>query len=658
MYWEINVSRETIRKMNYLYPSSYDVVVVGGGNAGIEAAAAAARMKVRTLLVTHSIDNLGQQSCNPSIGGIGKSHLVKEIDALDGLMAHITDKSGIQFRVLNASKGSAVRATRAQIDRRIYKYEMRKAVESFEYLDMIEEAVDGLVINGETVGGVVLRSGIEIPSKVVVISAGTFLNGKIFIGQTTYLAGRNGEPSSVKLGINLAELGLPKSRLKTGTPARLDGRTIDFSKCLKQLGDSEPVPVFSYLGNVDEHPRQIPCWITATNKGTHEIISHNLERSPLFSGAIEGIGPRYCPSIEDKIHRFSGKDSHHVFLEPEGLDTYEYYPNGISTSLPYDVQLKFIHSIAGLEQVHLIRPGYAIEYDFYDPTQLKNTLESKKFNNLFMAGQVNGTTGYEEAGAQGIFAGINAALRVKGREEFVLRRDQAYMGVMIDDLITKGVNEPYRMFTSRAEFRLSLREDNADQRLTEIGYKLGVVSEKRWRAFNEKIEQIDKEEERLRSTWINPGVLNRHCVEEMLGQDISKEALLSDLIRRPEMNYSKITQLLTTDDKPVLEPPYLSRERGDILDNRLKYSGYVERQQEEVRRNLERLATKIPADFNYDDVKGLSFEICQKLKNIRPQTVGQASNISGVTPAAISVLLVYLKRFENLSKKDDATRGK
>lgn len=637
--------------MVYLYPSSYEVIVVGGGNAGIEAAAAAARMKVRTLLITHSLDNLGQQSCNPSIGGIGKSHLVKEIDALDGLMAHITDRAGIQFRILNASKGSAVRATRAQIDRRLYKYEMRKAVEQFEYLDLIEEAADGLIVRGETVEGVVLRSGIQIPAKAVVISAGTFLNGKIFIGQTTYSAGRSGEPSSIKLGICLSDLGLPKARLKTGTPARLDGRTIDFSRCLKQLGDSDPIPVFSYMGCAEEHPRQVPCWITATNKETHNIIAHNLDRSPLFSGAIEGIGPRYCPSIEDKIHRFSGKDSHHVFLEPEGLDTYEYYPNGISTSLPYDVQLNFIHSIAGLERAHLIRPGYAIEYDFYDPTQLKDTLESKNFNNLFLAGQVNGTTGYEEAGAQGLYAGINAALRVQGKEEFVLRRDQAYLGVMIDDLITKGVNEPYRMFTSRAEFRLSLREDNADQRLTEKGYKLGVVSEARWEAFNKKMELIDKEEERLKNTWINPGVLSKVSIDEALGQDISKEARLSDLLRRPEMNYSKIVTLKTSRDEQILQPPYLSREYGDILDNRFKYSGYVERQQEEVRKNLERLSTPIPVGFDYDEVKGLSFEICQKLKKIRPQTVGQALNISGVTPAAISILLVYLKRFENLNKE-------
>ncbi len=637
--------------MVYLYPSSYEVIVVGGGNAGIEAAAAAARMKVRTLLITHSLDNLGQQSCNPSIGGIGKSHLVKEIDALDGLMAHITDRAGIQFRILNASKGSAVRATRAQIDRRLYKYEMRKAVEQFEYLDLIEEAADGLIVRGETVEGVVLRSGIQIPAKAVVISAGTFLNGKIFIGQTTYSAGRSGEPSSIKLGICLSDLGLPKARLKTGTPARLDGRTIDFSRCLKQLGDSDPIPVFSYMGCAEEHPRQVPCWITATNKETHNIIAHNLDRSPLFSGAIEGIGPRYCPSIEDKIHRFSGKDSHHVFLEPEGLDTYEYYPNGISTSLPYDVQLNFIHSIVGLERAHLIRPGYAIEYDFYDPTQLKDTLESKNFNNLFLAGQVNGTTGYEEAGAQGLYAGINAALRVQGKEEFVLRRDQAYLGVMIDDLITKGVNEPYRMFTSRAEFRLSLREDNADQRLTEKGYKLGVVSEARWEAFNKKMELIDKEEERLKNTWINPGVLSKVSIDETLGQDISKEARLSDLLRRPEMNYSKIVTLKTSRDEQILQPPYLSREYGDILDNRFKYSGYVERQQEEVKKNLERLSTPIPVGFDYDEVKGLSFEICQKLKKIRPQTVGQALNISGVTPAAISILLVYLKRFENLNKE-------
>lgn len=632
--------------MSYCYPKSYEVIVIGGGNAGIEAAAACARMGATTLLTTHNLDNLGQQSCNPSIGGIGKSHLVKEVDALDGLIAKATDFSGIQFRVLNASKGAAVRSTRAQIDRRLYKYQMRKRIEAIEGLDLIEEAVDSLMLEHGRVCGVNLRSGISIKAKAVVLCAGTFLNGKIFIGETTYSAGRSGDPSSVSLGVNLAELGLPKGRLKTGTPARLDGRTIDFSKCTKQLGDSHPVPVFSFMGSPDDHPEQIPCWITDTNLKTHEFIREGLDRSPLYTGVIEGIGPRYCPSIEDKIHRFSSKESHHVFLEPEGLDTYEYYPNGISTSLPYDVQVNFIRSIKGLENVHIIRPGYAIEYDYYDPTHLKDTLESKHFDSLFLAGQVNGTTGYEEAAAQGLMAGINAVLKIREKEPFVLRRDQAYLGVMVNDLITKGVNEPYRMFTSRAEYRLSLREDNADERLTTIGYKLGVVSEERWKFFCEKQEQILKEAQRLKNIWINPGVLSKNTIEEILGSDLSKESHLYGMLKRPEVTYEKLKKLVLKDGELLLPPPYLNADKGETLTTKVKYEGYEQKQKEEVLKNLERIETVIPPDFDYDSAKGLSFEITQKLKKIKPRTLGEALNISGVTPAAISILLVYLKRYK------------
>lgn len=631
--------------MNYCYPKEYDVIVIGGGNAGIEASAASARMGASTLLTTHNLDNLGQQSCNPSIGGIGKSHLVREVDALDGLIAKATDFSGIQFRILNASKGAAVRATRAQIDRSLYKLQMRKRVESISNLDLIEEAVDSLLVSNHRVIGVNLRSGISIRAKAVVLCAGTFLNGKVFIGETTYSAGRSGDPSSIKLGINLADLGLPKGRLKTGTPARLDGRTIDFSKCLKQLGDSNPVPVFSYMDTAADHPEQIPCWITDTNSKTHDFIRSGLDRSPLFTGVIEGIGPRYCPSIEDKIHRFSSKESHHVFLEPEGLNTYEYYPNGISTSLPFDVQVNFIHSIKGLENVHIIRPGYAIEYDFYDPTNLKDNLECKDYENLFLAGQVNGTTGYEEAAAQGLMAGINAVLKIREEDPFVLRRDQAYLGVMINDLITKGVNEPYRMFTSRAEYRLSLREDNADERLTEIGHKLGVVGEERWRFFQEKKERIAKELERLRTTWVNPGILDLASRSEVLGSDLSKEAQLLGILKRPNILYEDLKKLKDLDGNNLLTPPYLSSEDAESLTIKVKYSGYEDKQKAEVEKNLEKLETVIPVDFEYDSAKGLSFEITQKLKKIKPRTIGEALNISGVTPAAISILLVYLKRY-------------
>lgn len=630
--------------MAYIYPKKYDVIVVGGGNAGIEAAAAAARIGVDTLLITHNFQTIGQQSCNPSIGGIGKSHLVREVDALDGLMAKVTDLAGIQFRVLNASKGAAVRATRAQIDRTIYRNEMRKMVEKQDNLSLLECAVDQIILEGDKVIGIRTQNDMTIFANTVVLTNGTFLNGLIHVGLTHYSAGRVGDPSSIALGNNLKEIGLPQGRLKTGTPARLDGRTIDFSKCIRQEGDNNPTPVFSFLGDASMHPGQRPCFITNTTEVTHQIIWDNLDRSPLYSGIIQGVGPRYCPSIEDKIHRFADKKSHQVFLEPEGLDTYEYYPNGISTSLPYDVQVDFIHSIPGLEKVHILRPGYAIEYDYFDPTHLQRTFESKHIKNLFLAGQINGTTGYEEAAAQGLYAGINAALKVKEKEPFVLDRYKAYLGVMVDDLITNGVNEPYRMFTSRAEFRLYLREDNADERLTSLGREIGVVGEERWKAFNEKKEAIEREKNRLTSTWVNPLIVSKESQESVLNSPLQREYTLADILKRPGLTYEKLKELRKTDGEKILPEPYLSPTQAELLEISLKYSGYIDRQLDEIKRNSQLDGTEIPDDFDYDKVKGLSFENRQKLVAIRPKTIGQAKRISGVTPASISLLLVYLKR--------------